>query len=511
MFDAMKKIKDKNNQRYFAETYNYTPSIGSNYKPTRLGEFVHIPYIENNIDDYMPTKTDQLTNQELEPLLEDREMDMKSGISPILIKIYGPDGKSGFFNTPSPLRSMEKVVEGSYIDKNVKTIILPKSVKLIGENAFKDFKNLRRIIIPNGVTEIGESAFEGCSNLKEIIIPNGVTKIGDWAFEGCYSLQKLVIPNSVTEIGEHAFQNRYTSGEVVIPDYVTKLDKHTPLFLPTDLFIKPKELTIPIKLFGNLYPYVVQYLEKLDVTGNISLVGSLSRLRMLKELVIHSNPKIHSKIFQTCPKLEKITITKDDSEDNDNNDNAFSQIENTSISKGVTEIGDNCFKDYSKLEKVSISKTVNRIGDGAFQNCEQLKKISIPKNVNHIGKSTFQGCEQLTKVTIPNNVTKIDDNAFKGCKNLKKVVLSNNLKSIGKSAFEGCDNLQWVTPSACGSFFKSLFGACFSLSNVQVPESLTEIGESAFESCPKIRKATIPNRVELGKGSFDINCKIIGE
>ena len=40
-------------------------------------------------------------------------------------------------------------------------------------------------IIPKSVTIIGNSAFRDCTNLTDITIPNSVTSIGDYAFRGC--------------------------------------------------------------------------------------------------------------------------------------------------------------------------------------------------------------------------------------------------------------------------------------------------------------------------------------
>lgn len=53
--------------------------------------------------------------------------------------------------------------------------------------------------------EIGSYAFFDCSDLKTVVIPSTVTIIGDGAFMLCESLESIVIPESVKEIGEYAF------------------------------------------------------------------------------------------------------------------------------------------------------------------------------------------------------------------------------------------------------------------------------------------------------------------
>lgn len=84
-------------------------------------------------------------------------------------------------------------------------VVLPKSLKEIGDYAFYDCKNLVSVNIPAGVTSIGNGAFHGCTSLTSITIPNSVTSIGDIAFFECRSLTSITIPNSVTSIGGMAF------------------------------------------------------------------------------------------------------------------------------------------------------------------------------------------------------------------------------------------------------------------------------------------------------------------
>ncbi|MBR3920683.1 MAG: leucine-rich repeat protein, partial [Oscillospiraceae bacterium] len=48
--------------------------------------------------------------------------------------------------------------------------------------------NETKVVIPDSVKEIGEVAFLCQTTLKEIIIPSSVTKIGEHAFVCCVSL-----------------------------------------------------------------------------------------------------------------------------------------------------------------------------------------------------------------------------------------------------------------------------------------------------------------------------------
>ncbi|MDE7136491.1 MAG: leucine-rich repeat domain-containing protein, partial [Muribaculaceae bacterium] len=87
----------------------------------------------------------------------------------------------------------------------LKSVIIPKSVISIGDQAFQGCRNLVSVTIPNSVKTIGYGAFRGCHALNSATIPNSVTSIGKIAFESCVSLTSVNIPSSITEIGYGAF------------------------------------------------------------------------------------------------------------------------------------------------------------------------------------------------------------------------------------------------------------------------------------------------------------------
>ena len=90
--------------------------------------------------------------------------------------------------------------------EEVKNLIIPNSVEMIGDNAFERCSGLTSVTIPNSVTSIGDSAFRDCSGLTNVTIGNSVETIGDHAFYCCSGLKSVSIGNSVTSIGHFAFE-----------------------------------------------------------------------------------------------------------------------------------------------------------------------------------------------------------------------------------------------------------------------------------------------------------------
>ena len=104
-------------------------------------------------------------------------------------------------------------------------VVLPKSLKKIGDYAFYECYNLVSVNIPVGVTSIGDYIFTGCHWLTSITIPNSVTSIGKGAFRTCVALTSITIPNSVTSIGEDAFSLCFKLTSITIPNSVTSIGK----------------------------------------------------------------------------------------------------------------------------------------------------------------------------------------------------------------------------------------------------------------------------------------------
>lgn len=91
-----------------------------------------------------------------------------------------------------------------YYPKNLKTVNLPSTLKVIGHTAFQG-SAITNITLPEGLEEIGRSAFLN-TPLQEITIPSTVTTIGQSAFKGT-NLQEVIIPSTVKTIESHAFGN----------------------------------------------------------------------------------------------------------------------------------------------------------------------------------------------------------------------------------------------------------------------------------------------------------------
>lgn len=90
--------------------------------------------------------------------------------------------------------------------ENLISVVIPKSVAIIGACSFLGCKNLKRVELHEGLRTIDVGAFMGCTSLESIVIPEGVRIIAHAAFKGCTGLTSISIPESISIIGKGAFE-----------------------------------------------------------------------------------------------------------------------------------------------------------------------------------------------------------------------------------------------------------------------------------------------------------------
>ena len=60
--------------------------------------------------------------------------------------------------------------------------------------------DLKEIILPDGLEVIGKDAFGFCSSLKEVTVPASVTRIDEYAFYSCTSLLEVNMLGSESDM-----------------------------------------------------------------------------------------------------------------------------------------------------------------------------------------------------------------------------------------------------------------------------------------------------------------------
>ena len=139
-------------------------------------------------------------------------------------------GEQAFKDIPASSLTLPENVEKIGTDAfanctNLRRATIPANVKYIGEGAFYNTglirvyynavdaevqgrlpQSLTRAIIGEGVRTIPAGVFSECNNLTRVQMPSTIESIGEYAFNGCTSLSHIDLPSSLKEIGKYAFK-----------------------------------------------------------------------------------------------------------------------------------------------------------------------------------------------------------------------------------------------------------------------------------------------------------------
>ena len=251
----------------------------------------------------------------------------------------------------------------SFYNTGIRSIIMPKTLKAIGEYAFQGCSLLETVVLNEGLDSIAMGSFQGCRTLKTINLPNSLVSLGhliwhenmEWwdhedgengVFEECISLGPVLrIPDNVTAISEKAFLKCSNLDTVVIGKNV--------------------------EVIG---------LSSFQETG-VSYVSIGKNVKIIR-----------NSAFERCYNLKTLQF---------GNNNKLSSI------------GNYAFRSCNNLQEVLLPYSVESIGRSAFASCSSLKYIKIPSMAREIGDEAFGGCDNIENIyTYTVEPTAINQNTF---------------------------------------------------------------------------------------------------
>lgn len=174
---------------------------------------------EEEIERQLNIEPKEITPED--PLEEQFHFISKNGRT-MTIKYRGTDSK---VEIPSEYRGkvVNEVRKNAFEGKDFVTeIILPESITIIEEKAFKDCMGLKKIVLPKFLWVIGMRAFEN-SGLVEITLPGSIRKCRTGAFRGCKALTDVTLPVHLMTIEKSLFSDCTSLRSITIPDGMTTI------------------------------------------------------------------------------------------------------------------------------------------------------------------------------------------------------------------------------------------------------------------------------------------------
>jgi len=302
------------------------------------------------------------------------------------------------------------------LDRQEKEYHIPDGTEIIGRRAFSEGEcgcgSLERIILPDSVKVIGEDAFEGCDELGDILIPDSPEQIGRGAFAGCYKMERI-------KVGE---KNKFFCS---VDGVLFSRDMKVLLQYPSGALAESYCIPEGTEKIADYAFTFCHGLKRVTIPDSVSEIGqdafgccnALEEVRMPKRM-----SKLGSRAFSNCGALKSIVIPE-----------------------GVERIEERMFSGCpNRMTEIVMPDTVTAIGAEAFSFCIGLKKIDLPDSVIRIEKAAFRQTEALEEIVLPESVTYIGNMAFHWCKKLRRVVIKNPDAFIGEKVFYGCGELREV-------------------------------------------------------------------
>ncbi len=424
-----------------------------------------------------------------------------------------------------------KSLQGMFMGTtSLEEVVLPKSLKTIDQNAFKDCSSLKKLSVGKSggenvldtVETINAGAFNGCSSLETLTLKN-VAKIDssdtNRTFGGCTSLKKVSVTGVTTTdntgkttlsttIGTSAFKDNKALKEINLDTIKTVSQEAFRGCGVADDGTDPATLT----------------LNNANAIGSLAFYGcGFKAVQIPRQLTSVATGKIDGVEYGPF---------------------AGGKLETVSFGTLINTIPDNLCMNTTSLQKIelqSVKASLRTIGKNAFKGCTSVEEVTIPKGILTVSNSAFEGCSGLTDVTIAAKT--INAKAFAECTNLKAVKMEEGVTTIQGMAFANTQISAVTIPSTLttagttkeGTIEKgpfagtmiatvhgqtedsteaqegatilpetkkipdNLFLGCTSIIDVQIPETVTEIGQKAFKDASSVENVTFAVNTETGK------------
>ena len=434
------------------------------------------------------------------------------------------------------------VIESNELKKYLgqsEDVIVPKGVKIIGEQAFYGNKSVVNVRLPYGVREIQSHAFSGCSSLQTIHLPKSLKYISMFVFEGCYELRDLSIPETteVSGLGNFSAKHKFlldSNGFIMIgnrllgyfgdnrivhvPEDAQVIGQMAFAYRPLDLLIIHGSPEIDPSIFGlnqtdsrdNMQPIWFPDLELESVPKNYKKAAIAGFFYMYR-----TNPKcVNARKPEYIRYLKTQRKRYYDSVINDENLLGMFLAESVISAADALQLLE---KNMDRLSPSAIALLMDYTKDyhpenaqGSLMNLSEEKALTLAElkkqwSYKELKDGTlcitsYKG--DLDEVVIPDKIGKktvseIGEYAFspyqdrvrntKARFSIKRVVIPETVKEIGACAFSNCQSLiEMSVPRLVKRINASTFNGCSHLERISLTKSVKKILGFPFYQCPNL-------------------------
>lgn len=248
--------------------------------------------------------------------------------------------------------------------------------------------------VPYGVETVFTRAFAYSKNLKTLVLPSSVKELKDFVFEES-GIETITIPSSITALDAYAFfrcdnlKNLLGDSPYISSDRKFLYDPNA--YHPgTIFFFAGKDDT------SYEVPEGIQGIEHYSFANCINL-----RSLTLPNSLVY----VGSSAFKGCDNLESL-YGPCTTEDHKGFVNAGGQLQflvpgisdDYVIPDNVTSIGNSLFEGRKTLRSVTMGDQVTDMGFTVFSGCSSLKTVTFSANLVSIGEQSFTGADAIETI-----------------------------------------------------------------------------------------------------------------
>lgn len=404
---------------------------------------------------------------------------------------------------------------------SVRKLIFPKFLKKIPKEFAYDYQNnFDAVIFNDCLEEIGDYAFCRTKNNGEYLIPKSVKVVGDSAFKVHWSRNKVKFEkgSNIEKIGSYAF----SCCEVDFNGVSCKLTDGSLAEAKVHNFVVNQK-SLPVRAFYDSELFNVSGLDKvtdfgvyslrdtnvkdsgfkgytLDLTTNPVIDKGAIKGNIFRVLKLAKDTKLTSDLFKESY-FEEV-IFPDDFEGDEIPDECFcySKIKHLKLPKTIKKFGNKAFY-RSDIESINL-ENIEVFGDYCFY-CSSLKEAYIGENVSSLGKGAFSSCSYLSKVIFDKNckVKILPESLFEYDGALVSVELSPFVEVLGDNCFYNCNKLETINLGNILKLGRYAFGYCSSINNLDISK-VTEIPNRCFYGDKKLENIKTGKLISIGNSGF---------
>lgn len=335
------------------------------------------------------------------------------------------------------------------------------------------------------VVGLDERSFSCITTIKKIVLPKTIRRIGDKAFYWCSALEELEI-QSCESIGKNCFSKTKLKN-IHIPHNTSYIDVSAFLDIPTLQNITVDDnnefFSTENGVLYNKDKSILRFCPQgktncITINTNCVSVSSYAFYNSSVKQVNFNNKleMIFTGAFRGCA------------------------MENMMLPPHLTYIGDGAFYGAEKITDIFIPSSVTEVGKEAFKFCVNAETVYIGTGVSELKQRTFEKCFKLKTVNMQ-TIEKIGSYCFNDCFRMTDIDLSN-VKSIGYSAFLRNESLLEVDLSMCDTVLARAFKRCYNLKSVVLCKKLYEVRSEVFSACFELENINAEKVMSVGKQSF---------